>query len=172
MEEFTQQEERTIRVYFLTGVLLKGAISAAEIIVGTLALLVPVTYVSGKIVQLADHLQTIHRIALVAPPLMHMAGQLAAVSSFFIALYLISRGLIKLLLIIALLLDQLWAYPFSLVALGGFVCYQCYQIIVSHSGVIVALTIFDLVVMWLIWEEYRVLRSHRAATAPGAADTL
>lgn len=128
--------------------------------------MIPVTIVSGVLVRLSDFMQTIHSLSLIAPEVLHLASQLAAVSAVFIAVYLISRGLIKLLLIGALLLDQLWAYPTSLLALGTLVCYQCYQIITTHSGFIVALTIFDLIVMWFIWEEYRILRAHTVATEP------
>ncbi len=92
-----------------------------------------------------------------------LAQQFALTGSTFIALYLLARGGIKLLLIIALLKNQLWAYPSSLVVLGLFVIYQLYQIFLTTSIFIIALTIFDLVVMWFIWREYKVLRLRAAA---------
>jgi uncharacterized membrane protein len=95
----------------------------------------------------------------IATQLAHVAQQLSFAGSTFIAFYLLSRGLIKLLLVVALLKNQLWAYPASLVVLGLFVAYQCYQLTAGFSALLLALTVFDLIVMWFIWREYQVLRS-------------
>jgi uncharacterized membrane protein len=70
----------------------------------------------------------------------------------------LSRGLVKFALVVALLKNQLWAYPSSLVVLGLFVVYQMYQIATAFSALLVFLTIFDLIVIWFIWKEYQVVR--------------
>jgi uncharacterized membrane protein len=56
--------------------------------------------------------------------------------------------------------NQLWAYPASLVVLGLFMIYQIYQIIIGHSALLIALTLFDMIIMWLIWHEYRLVSRH------------
>jgi uncharacterized membrane protein len=89
---------------------------------------------------------------------MQLSAQLSAASVTFIAVYLLSRGLIKVALIAAMLKRMLWAYPAALVVIGLFVLYQLYQIAATHSWFIVLLTIFDLIVMYFIWREYEVLR--------------
>ena len=94
----------------------------------------------------------------IAIHLLQIAQQFSLTSSTFIAVYLLSRGVIKLALVVALLKNQLWAYPASLAVLGLFVIYQIYQTAITFSPFIIALTIFDLVVMWFIWREYEVLR--------------
>ena len=38
--------------------------------------------------------------------------------------------------------------------------YQIYEIYHTHSVFLIALTLFDFVVMWFIWREYEVLKSH------------
>ena len=88
-------------------------------------------------------------------------------SGTLIGFYLLTRGLIKVGLIAALLKNQLWAYPASLVVLGLFILYQTYEILLHHSLIIVAITIFDLIVVYLIWREWGILREHmhRPATS-------
>jgi len=54
----------------------------------------------------------------------------------------------------------MWAYPASLAALGLFIVYQLYRFTDTHGIGLIVLTIFDLVVMVLIWQEYKVVRHH------------
>jgi uncharacterized membrane protein len=157
--EFTQKEEKRIREYFLISILLKGAGSLVEVVAGLLAVFIPVSTFTNLILRYAEGELAENSSDFIATQLTHLAQQLSVAGGTFIALYLLSRGLIKLLLIIALLKNQLWAYPASLVVLGLFVVYQCYQLVTSFSFLLVALTVFDLIVMWFIWKEYEVVRS-------------
>ncbi len=77
--------------------------------------------------------------------------------------------LIKLAVVVALLLNQLWAYPASMVVLGLFVVYQVYRYTFAPSIGLILLTAFDLVVLWLIWHEYGQVRAARAGRAAGEA---
>ncbi len=155
------RERRAIRLYFDISVLLKGAISFVEVVAGTLAFFVPVSAVTNFLMRTVGDELSEHSDKLGAL-LAHGAQQLSVTGGTFIAIYLLSRGLIKLFLVVALLKNQLWAYPSSLALIGAFVVYQCYQLIVGHSIFIGLLTIFDLLVMYFIWREYRILRELRA----------
>ncbi len=161
--EFTLKEERRIGEYFRISILIKGAISLAEIVGGVLIFFVPLSAVTDFVSQLAQSELLEDPDDFIATHSLALAQQFALTSTTFIALYLLVRGGIKLLLIVALLKNQLWAYPSSLVVLGLFVVYQLYQIFLTTSVFIIALTIFDLVVMWFIWREYEVVRLRRAA---------
>lgn len=158
---FTPIQEQKIRKYFFWSVLIKGFISLAEVIVGTLAFFIPLSVVSDIIGKITQTELIEEPSDFIANHLVTLGHQIASIGGIFIAIYLLSRGLVKLLLIIALLKNQLWAYPTSLAVIGVFVAYQIYQLIVSLSPAIIILTIFDLIVMWSIWEEYKVLRDHR-----------
>ena len=86
--------------------------------------------------------------------------------SFWGALYLISHGLIKLVLVWAILRDHLWAYPWLIAFLGVFIVYQTYSMTHHFTGGLLFLTLFDLLVAWLTVREYRrVRRKRRAAQA-------
>jgi uncharacterized membrane protein len=155
-----QQEEKRIRTYFFVSVFLKGLISAIEVIAGVVVLFVPITYFASLVLRYAQGELIENPNDFIATNLASLAHQFSIASSIFIALYLLSRGAIKLSLVVALFKNQLWAYPSSLVVLGLFVIYQIYQISATFSPLIIALTIFDFVVMWSIWREYRIMRTH------------
>jgi uncharacterized membrane protein len=158
--EFTLQQEKRITEYFRISVFLKGALSLIEVIGGILAIFVPVSSVTDLVVRLAQGELIEEPGDFVATHLLALAQQYAVASGTFIAIYLLSRGLIKLGLVVALLKNQLWAYPSSLAVLGLFVVYQLYQIAMTFSVLLVVLTVFDLIVMWFIWREYEVVRLH------------
>jgi uncharacterized membrane protein len=46
-----------------------------------------------------------------------------------------------------------WSYPASLVALGAFMVYQIYRYSYTYSAGLLVLTVFDAIVMVLIWHE-------------------
>jgi uncharacterized membrane protein len=58
-------------------------------------------------------------------------------------------------LVAALLTNQLWAYPWTIAFLGVFIGYQLYRLSLKPSVGLTALTIFDAVIAWLTWREYR-----------------
>ncbi len=74
----------------------------------------------------------------------------------FAAAYLISHGAIRVFLVIAMLSGRLWAYPLSLGALSLFIAYQGYRFSQTHSLWLVLLTLIDLGVAYLIWDEYQL----------------
>ena len=68
--------------------------------------------------------------------------------------------MVKLALVIGLLKGKLWSYPASLIVLGLFIVYQLYRFSYTHGAGLIVLTILDVVVMGLIWHEYRLMRRH------------
>jgi uncharacterized membrane protein len=78
--------------------------------------------------------------------------------------YLLSHGVVKIVLVGALLRNQLWAYPWMIVFLLAFIGYQLYRITLAPSIGLVGLTVFDAAVTWLTWREYQRQRSVRRRT--------
>lgn len=154
------KEEKEIYQLFRLSLFLKGAASFLEILGGILVFVIPPAFITNIVITLTRPELAEEPGDFIATHLVTLAQQFAVSSTVFIALYLLSRGIIKLGLILALFKNKLWAYPISLVVLGLFVLYQIYQIFTSHSLLIVGLTIFDLVVMYFIWREYRIVKEH------------
>ncbi len=71
------------------------------------------------------------------------------------SLYLLSHGLAKVVLVVALLFNKLWAYPSMIALLILFIAYQLYRISYSYSLGLILLTVFDVFVIWLTWKEYK-----------------
>jgi uncharacterized membrane protein len=153
-------EEKQIRTYFLVSIFLKGAISFVECVAGVAAFFVPLPEFFHTVLAIVASILGPSLGALVIPHLAKIVQDITSMSVGFIGLYLLSRGLIKLVLIIAMLKNELRAYPLSLLVIGGFVLYQCYQIATHGSLGVVVLTVFDLIVMYFIWREYKILCRH------------
>lgn len=96
-----------------------------------------------------------------ADRLSHMilsAAQAFSVSTqHFWASYLIGHGVIKLAAVAALIARVRWAYPLSIAILTGFILWQMQKWHASGSLLMLGLSVFDVVVIWLIWQEYRAL---------------
>jgi uncharacterized membrane protein len=139
-------------------VILKGLISLAEVLAGIAILLIPPSLVllgAQWLIGLTPPSVSAHLVTEVA--------KYTSATARFLSIYLLTRGLIKVILIWALLKNKLWAYPASLIVLAGFVAYQLYQIFMTHSFLVVGVTIFDLIVMYFIWREYRIVQARRAS---------
>jgi len=99
---------------------------------------------------------------LIARYLLHTASHITTRTTLFGAIYLLSHGAAKIVLVVLVLRDKLWAYPWLIGLLLAFIAYQLYQIIAVHFSVgLTALTIFDAVLVWLTWREYQSKRGHR-----------
>jgi uncharacterized membrane protein len=81
----------------------------------------------------------------------------------FGALYLLSHGVVKIVLVIEVLRNHLWAYMALIIVTGLFVVYQVYRIADSFSISLFLLTIFDLVIIYLTQKEYRRHLARREA---------
>lgn len=156
----TLQEERSVYHWFLFSILLKGGISVAEVVAGVVVLFIPPWIITSLVHALAA-------AASASPALSHLileeAGHYTSGTAQFLSLYLLSRGLVKVFLIWGLLRNKLWAYPTSLVIMSLFVLYQFWQIAVDRSLLVVAITLFDFVVMYFIWREWKIVERRAAA---------
>ena len=94
----------------------------------------------------------------VARTVQHITPFLAPHSSTFAAYYLLSHGVIKLILAVLLFQKKLWAYPLTIASLIGFIAYQIYRYTFTHSLMLVVLTAFDILVIGLVWHEYQNLK--------------
>ena len=102
----------------------------------------------------------------VATHLLRASQYFVGSGKYFASFYLLSHGTVKLVLVIALLRNKLWAYPLMIVTLAAFVCYQIYRFALSPSALMILLTLFDVVVIFLTWLEYGKQRSPRQTESP------
>lgn len=154
--------ERTIHRVFEASLLLKGAHALIEC-VGGIALYVVTTDEITALVRVATQSELVEDPSdFVASHLLQMAQGFSVGAKSFYAFYLLSHGVVKLGLVVALLANRLWAYPASLAVLLLFIAYQLYRYSYTHAFGLIALTVFDVFVLALIWHEYKVVRGHLA----------
>ncbi len=151
--------EKRIRSIFVFSVELKAINAILEIVLGTAALF------TNKLVTLIQALTQNELIedpnSIIAHFAQHLLHPLAVQSEYFISAYLLSHGIVKLVLAIGLLRKKLWAYPSAIVVFTLFIVYQIYHYTVSPSYFLIFLTIFDAVIIVLTWHEYRYLKNQR-----------
>lgn len=92
---------------------------------------------------------------LVANTLLHAVQGLSANAQVFASAYLLVHGIVKVGLVIALWKKKLWAYPLAGIALVLFTVYQVYLFSHSRSPFQLVLTALDVVILLLLWSEYR-----------------
>ena len=152
--------EHRIHQIFKVSVLLKGAHALIECVGGLALALVSTTTIAALVNRLTQEELIEDPNDFVASHLLTMAQNFSVSAQHFYAFYLVSHGLVKLFLVVGLLRGKMWAYPTSLVVLGLFIVYQLYRFSYTHGAGLIVLTLFDLLVMGLIWHEYRLVRRH------------
>ena len=142
---------------FKVSVVLKGIDGVLEMIGGVLLLVVPARLWHNWAVALTRHELSQDPHDYFANHLLHATGHLDQ-ARVFGAFYLWSHGAVMVVLVVALLKRLWWAYPVSIAFLVAFIAYQLYRIAVAPTVGMVALTIFDVFVTWLVWREYQIHR--------------
>lgn len=152
------QEDRVDRV-FRVSLWLKGADGVLELLGGLLLLVVPPDALGSLVGWLTRHELSEDPNDFIANFLLGQAANLSKSATLFGALYLISHGIVKLVLVVAVLREKLWAYPWMIAFLIVFIVYQVYRLTLTPSVWLILLTIFDAFIVVLTRIEYRRLRA-------------
>ena len=154
--------EKRIGQFFRISIMLKGLHAVLEIIGGLLLVFISPAVITKFVVWITQNELLEDPNDFIANYLLNAAARVSLSSLIFGASYLLSHGILKLILVIALLKRKLWAYPCSLALFSLFVVYQIYRFSITYSLGLFILTVFDLVVIWLIWKEYKIIRKRSA----------
>ena len=96
---------------FEIGIVLKGIDGLLEIVGGVLLLLVAPAEISGLVHTLTQHELSEDPRDLIASRLLRTANSLTRPGQLLGAGYLLVHGIVKVVLVLALLRNKLWAYP-------------------------------------------------------------
>ena len=141
--------------FFRVSIFLKGLYSFFEFLAGLILFFVTSKQIFIFIYNIfqSEFLQDVRDFIIkYMPP---VVGNLPYQLKLFISLYLLSHGIVKLGLIIALWKEKRWAYPLAIVVFGGFIVYQIYKYAIQPSLVLLVLTDLDMAVIILTWLEWR-----------------
>jgi uncharacterized membrane protein len=168
--EMRDVQDRQIHKLFQISIVLKGAHALIECVGGIALALTNTAAIARLVGRLTQNELSRNPHDFIATHLYALAQGFSVEAKHFYAYYLLSHGVVQLLLVIGLLRGKLWAYPVSLVVMGLFIVYQLYRYSFTHGIGLLVLTIFDIIVIGLIWQEYRLVRHHlpaKGVASPG-----
>ncbi len=150
------------------GIILKGIDGVLELIGGILVLVLS----PGTILSITNFFtqETLEKNPhnFFANHIDKVGHHLASGQTTFAALFLLTHGLVKVVLVTCLLLNKLWAYPWALGVLGLFLVYQVYLLITRPTFGMAFLTVIDAVIIWLVYREWQKVRSGPGPTPASA----
>src|SRR5215469_2203575 len=150
---------------FEISISLKGLDGLLEVIGGMLLLLLSPAQLTSIITLLTQHELSQDPKDFIATHLLAYAHTLSASVILFAAAYLLVHGIVKVVLVVAVLKGQLWAYPWLIGFLVIFILYQIYRLILHVSVGLIALTLFDCFIVFLTVLEYRKHLQQRGVTS-------
>lgn len=154
-------KERVLDLLFLIGVLFKGIDGLVELAGGALLLITTPSQLQGAAKAVTGEELSEDPHDLIANLILHGASHLHNGAVWFVAAYLLLHGVVKIAIVIALLIGSRRVYPWAMAALGAFLVFQLYELIIRPSISVAILTVLDAVIIWLTWREWRRNRELR-----------
>ena len=142
---------------FRAALYLKAADGLLEIIGGALLLLINPAEVNRWAARLTQGELSTDPHDFIANYILKSANKLTGATLKFGAIYLLIQGAIKIIIVIEVLRNHLWAYLLLIGTISLFVVYQVYRLVNKFSVALLILTIFDLLIIYLAQKEYRHL---------------
>jgi len=153
---------------FDIALILKGLDGLLELLGGILLLVVSPETLNNLAKHLTQHELSQDPNDFFAHHLLRLTANLHNTQTFG-AVYLLTHGLVKIVIVVGLFRRERWAYPVAFVFLGGFVVYQVYRMTYAPSAGLALLTVFDLFIIWLTWREYRRTKTSRMEVAASSS---
>ena len=150
--------ETSIHRVFDVSLILKGIHSVIEIIGGFLVLFVSQQFIIKTILSVTQDELSDDPKDFISNYLIKFAQGFSVNSQHFIAFYLLSHGIIKAFLVVALFKEKLWSYPLAMVIFSLFGAYQIFEFARTGSVWLLALTVLDIFIIALTWHEYRYMK--------------
>lgn len=146
------------------GIAIKGIDGILELIGGILVLALSPHAITGITKYLTEDALAENPHNFIAPHILHAGEKLASGHNLFAAAFLLTHGLVKVVLVTCLLLNKLWAYPWAIGVLIVFLIVQVYQLVVGPTLGMAFLTVLDIIIIGLIYREWGIVRGQTKAT--------
>jgi len=156
-------QHRVLDTTFRVSLIVKLVDGILELVGGVLLLVISPQRIGDVVRFLTQHELAEDPHDFFANLLVHAAGSLSVSASLFGAIYLLVHGLVKVLLVGAVLSGRLWAFPWMIGFLVVFIGYQLYEMAVHFSFGLLLLTLFDIFIVVITVREYRLRRADRDA---------
>ncbi len=146
---------------FRVGITLKGIDGLLEVAAAIALWVVHPAQMNEWVKGLCEHMLLRAPHSHLAIHLLNASQKLSTGGTEFAAYYLLSHGLVKAILVVCLWMNKLWAYPLTIAVFAGFMLYQMQRYLHTHSVSMALLTVFDALIIYLTWMEYRQQRLKR-----------
>lgn len=157
--------ETLVDKIFEGGIIIKGLSALAEFLSGLLLVFLTPEHLKNLVSFLTQRELKEDQNSTWVHLILNSANHLSSGSRIFLIIYLWTHALVKLIAVIGILSNKLWAYPFSLITIGAMILYQIYSIIVNPGLGMVLLTVFDIFIVVLIWIEYQKAKQRLPKTS-------
>ncbi|AGK97571.1 DUF2127 domain-containing protein [Clostridium pasteurianum] len=144
---------------FEIGILLKGVDAILQIIGGILLIFLNPNRLNKLVVLLTQHELSEDPRDIIANFFIKSSLRFNLSTQHFGVFYLISHGIIKLILVVLLWRKKTFAYPLTILSLTLFIIYQIYGYMLNHSVGLIVLTIFDIIMIILTSIEYQNIKN-------------
>lgn len=149
---------RIVHVSFEVGVFLKGFDGLLEILGGLLLYLLTPEKINQVVAALTEHELSRDPNDWIANHLVSLAADFSVGAKNYAVFYLLLHGILKVVVVWALMRSKLWAFPLAMGLFAAFDIYQTYRFTLSHSPFLAALILLDVAIIGLTWTEYRRLK--------------
>ena len=149
---------RWLHALFEASLVVKAALAASEGLAGIGLLLTTNASILGFVDWLTRSEIVQDPQDRMAVAVQHLTQGLSIQSQHFYALYLCAHGGLKLVMVLLLARGVRWAYPAAMALLAGFVVYQMMHWLQVHSAPLLVLSAFDMIMIALVWREWRTAR--------------
>lgn len=158
MNSLIKKRERLVHIFFLIGIIAKGIDGILEIIGGVVVIFINPILLNKVVRFLFAHELSEDPRDKLANYILKAAQDFSLSAQIYSSIYLISHGVIKVFLIMALLKRKLWAYPLAIAVFSLFIIYQIYRYALTHSILLIFLSILDVFVIVFTWLEYGAVK--------------
>lgn len=166
MAALRDDSKKILDIAFFISILIKGFDGIFEVFGGMLLLFFKTSTINYLAFILTQHELSQDANDFVANAILQAAHNLSLDVKKFLALYLLTHGIIKIFLVSSLLANKLWGYPLIIIFLLIFILSQGYGLTRIFSQSIFALTLFDIITLTLITYEYRKLKNIKKVASP------
>jgi uncharacterized membrane protein len=146
---------------FRVGITLKGLDGILEVLASVALYSISPAKMTELVRRLVEHMVARMPNGYLAAHLIAASQKLNNDSREFAAIYLLTHGLVKVILVVCLWMNKLWAYPLTIAVFGLFMLYQMGRFAHTHSIAMILLTVFDAVVIYLTWVEFQQQKKRR-----------
>jgi uncharacterized membrane protein len=146
---------KRLRIYFDIAVLIKGCYGALEFLTGLSFFFLTPDFVHRVVPSLVSGELANDPNDFLASHILNWSQTFNSGTELFVAFFLAAHGLVSLILAVGLLRKIMVAYPLALVLYTCLIIYQIYQIGLHHSLILTGFTLFDFLVVWLVWREWQ-----------------